>query len=226
MNRFSLSAKDTDSTGASHALLKFLLVAGGHAAILTLLLQASAVIKHGSVPMLASLMTVTVDLPARNVAAENLPRTAAPAPRPPANAAAGVVTYTAAAASPAAPPATSEPLVQASTAPAASATAAPAIPTPAPFSQASFDAAYLNNPEPAYPLASRRQGESGKVLLLVLVTPQGAPERVEIQHSSGFPRLDEAALAAVRKWRFVPARRGEQLVAASVVVPLTFRLDS
>ena len=91
---------------------------------------------------------------------------------------------------------------------------------------ARFDADYLNNPAPAYSLLSRRQGESGKVLLLVQVTAQGAAAQVEIKQSSGFPRLDEAALNAVRKWRFVPARRGDEAVAASVVVPITFRLDS
>lgn len=92
-------------------------------------------------------------------------------------------------------------------------------------SEAKFDADYLNNPAPVYSLMARRQGESGKVLLLVQVTAEGTAGRVEIQQSCGFPRLDEAALEAVRKWRFVPARRGEQAIAASVIVPLTFKLN-
>lgn len=89
---------------------------------------------------------------------------------------------------------------------------------------ARFDAGYLNNPAPAYPLLSRRQGEAGKVLLLVQVSAHGAAAQVEIKQGSGFSRLDQAALDAVRQWRFVPARRGDTAVAASVVVPITFRL--
>ncbi len=89
-----------------------------------------------------------------------------------------------------------------------------------------YDADYLNNPAPVYPILSRRRGEQGKVLLLVQVSAQGMAERVEIQESSGHTRLDSAALEAVKRWRFVPARRGDVAVAASVVVPIVFRLDS
>jgi protein TonB len=59
----------------------------------------------------------------------------------------------------------------------------------------------------------------------VRVTAQGASERVQVARSSGFPRLDQAASEAVRSWRFVPARRGEEAVAAEVLVPIVFRLD-
>jgi protein TonB len=45
---------------------------------------------------------------------------------------------------------------------------------------------------------------------------------VDIKQSSGFPRLDEAARAAVERWRFVPARQGTEAVEASVLVPLHF----
>ena len=89
-----------------------------------------------------------------------------------------------------------------------------------------YDADYLNNPAPVYPMLSRRRGEQGKVLLLVQVSAQGMAENVEIQEGSGYQRLDSAALEAVKRWRFVPARRGEEAVAASVVVPILFRLGS
>jgi protein TonB len=49
---------------------------------------------------------------------------------------------------------------------------------------------------------------------------------VELRESSGHPRLDDAAAAAVRRWRFVPARRGEQPVGAWVLVPISFNLRS
>lgn len=89
-----------------------------------------------------------------------------------------------------------------------------------------YDADYLNNPAPVYPILSRRRGEQGRVLLLVQVSAQGMAEKVEIQESSGHLRLDSAALEAVKRWRFVPARRGDETVAASVVVPILFRLGS
>lgn len=92
-------------------------------------------------------------------------------------------------------------------------------------SAARFDADYLNNPPPVYPVKSQRRREQGRVLLRVQVSAQGTAERVEIHASSGHVRLDSAALEAVKRWRFVPARRGDRAVAASVVVPIVFRLD-
>lgn len=107
---------------------------------------------------------------------------------------------------------------------------APAIvaaPAPAPaFVAARFDADYLDNPKPAYPHASRRLGEEGKVVLRVFVSAEGEAKRVEVKHSSGFQRLDQAAEEAVARWRFVPAKRGEQAVTAWVVVPIVFSLKS
>ncbi len=87
-----------------------------------------------------------------------------------------------------------------------------------------FRAAYLNNPPPPYPRSARRSGEQGTVTLRVHVSTDGLPTRVELERSSGSPVLDEAALAAVTGWRFVPARRGADPVAAWVIVPVIFRL--
>lgn len=89
-----------------------------------------------------------------------------------------------------------------------------------------FDAAYLNNPTPAYPPLSRRLSEQGRVLMRVYVDPQGAPAQVELRQSSGHPRLDSAAEAAVRHWRFVPARQGSDAIGAWVLVPISFSLRS
>lgn len=104
-----------------------------------------------------------------------------------------------------------------------------AAPTPAPapaLVDARFDADYLDNPKPLYPHASRRLGEEGKVVLRVFVSAEGDAKQVEVKHSSGFQRLDLAAEKAVARWRFVPARRGEQAVTAWVVVPIVFSLDN
>jgi protein TonB len=104
-----------------------------------------------------------------------------------------------------------------------------AAPTPAPalapVTAARFDADYLRNPAPTYPPMSRKFHEEGKVLLQVNVTATGMAEQVQIKQGSGYSRLDEAALNTVRQWRFTPARRGDEAVAASVVVPIVFRLE-
>ncbi|WP_412478318.1 TonB family protein [Azonexus sp. IMCC34839] len=103
---------------------------------------------------------------------------------------------------------------------------APAAPGPAaPVSAARFDAAYLHNPEPKYPPLSRRLGEEGKVLLKVRVTSEGLAAAVDLEKSSNFERLDEAAKQTVARWRFVPAKRGDQPIEASVIVPIVFRLE-
>jgi protein TonB len=96
---------------------------------------------------------------------------------------------------------------------------------PAAVTDARFDAAYLGNPEPVYPIASRRLGEEGKVRLRVKVRADGTAERVEISQSSGFDRLDEAARAAVERWRFIPARRGEDAIESWVIVLVRFSLQ-
>lgn len=85
-----------------------------------------------------------------------------------------------------------------------------------------FDLTYLDNPPPDYPRLSRRLGEQGKVILRVLVNAEGRAEQVEVHASSGHPRLDRAAVAAVRAWRFVPARRGAAAVAGWAQVPVNF----
>jgi protein TonB len=96
---------------------------------------------------------------------------------------------------------------------------------PVPVAAARFDVAYLHNPRPAYPPLSRRLGEEGRVLLRVRVGADGHPLAVDVDRSSSFERLDEAARRAVGNWRFVPARRGDEPVEGSVRVPVVFRLD-
>lgn len=107
----------------------------------------------------------------------------------------------------------------------AASSAQPREEPPAP-TQPRFDADYLNNPAPNYPAMSRRMREEGVVLVRVYVLPNGQPDVVELKRSSGSVRLDESALTAVKKWRFVPARRGAEAVAAWVVVPVAFSLTA
>lgn len=97
-------------------------------------------------------------------------------------------------------------------------------PAPPAVTPPRFDAAYLNNPVPAYPPLSRRLGERGRVLLRVYVRPDGSAREVHVHASSGYTRLDRAAKEAVEHWQFVPARRGDEPVGAWVLVPLSFML--
>ena len=93
---------------------------------------------------------------------------------------------------------------------------------PAPLVAARFDADYLHNPKPAYPAISRRRGEEGVVQLKVRISAQGDALNVTLAKSSGYNSLDAAAIEAVTHWRFVPARRGDEAVESSVIVPITF----
>jgi protein TonB len=88
------------------------------------------------------------------------------------------------------------------------------------------NAAYLRNPAPSYPLASRRAGEQGTVTLRVRVGRDGFASSVTVEQSSGSPHLDVAALEAVKAWRFTPARRGAEAVESWMLVPIVFRLES
>jgi protein TonB len=89
-----------------------------------------------------------------------------------------------------------------------------------------FGAAYLHNPAPTYPSSSRRAGEQGRVLLRVLVSTNGNAETVELENSSGFEKLDDAAMKAVKKWRFIPAKRSNEAISGYVIVPVKFSLES
>ncbi len=139
-----------------------------------------------------------------------------------------------AALSPPAPVATEQPI----TSPPTDVHAEPAdVPDPAPTQESThvarsapalvpptFSAAYLKNPPPEYPALARRRGQEGLVLLRVRVSESGSPAEVRIAESSGSTLLDNAALEAVERWSFVPARRGDQPIPAWVEVPVRFRL--
>lgn len=88
------------------------------------------------------------------------------------------------------------------------------------------DAAHLNNPAPQYPALSRRLGEQGRVMVDVYILPDGSVGEIKLNRSSGFPRLDAAALQAVKNWKFVPAKRGDKPIAFWYVQPVSFVLNN
>lgn len=89
----------------------------------------------------------------------------------------------------------------------------------------SGNADYLTNPAPAYPAISRRLGEEGKVVIRVLIGKNGRPQQGDIGQSSGYPRLDQAALHAVMAWRYVPGRRDGAAQDMWFNVPIQFALE-
>ena len=108
-------------------------------------------------------------------------------------------------------------------APVAAATAGP--PSPPVVQMPSSDADYLQNPKPAYPAISRRLNEQGRTTIRVLIGADGLPQRAEIGKSSGFSRLDDAALATVMRWRYVPGKRGGVAEAMWFNVPINWVLE-
>ena len=88
-----------------------------------------------------------------------------------------------------------------------------------------IDAKYLHTPKPDYPPAARRRGLEGTVLIRVLISPDGIPGEARLLGPSGTDVLDQAALAAVLRWRFTPAREGNLAIEHWVDIPITFRLD-
>jgi TonB family protein len=111
------------------------------------------------------------------------------------------------------------------------AAAAPAVdPTPAPAPVAlprSIPAAgvqFLVPPTPAYSRVSARMRESGNALIRVFIDEAGMPRHVQLAASTGFSRLDESALAAVRAARFKPYLENGVAVAGWASVPIEFEL--
>jgi len=79
---------------------------------------------------------------------------------------------------------------------------------------------------PRYPQESRRKHEQGTVVLMVLVGVDGRVADISIAQSSGFDRLDHAALSAVRQWRWSPTRKGGAPVMVRGLVEIPFILKS
>lgn len=84
---------------------------------------------------------------------------------------------------------------------------------------------YAESPKPLYPPEARRRGYQGEVVLKVEVLSSGWVGQVEVKTSSGHEILDRCALAAVKQWRFIPARKGEDAIPFWVNIPIKFQLQ-
>ena len=83
---------------------------------------------------------------------------------------------------------------------------------------------YAENPKPTYPQEARKKGYQGEVILKVEVLSNGRVGQVEVKRSSGYEILDRSAFAAVKEWRFVPAKKGENPISFWVNIPIKFQL--
>jgi len=108
------------------------------------------------------------------------------------------------------------------TPPAPAAAPAPATAVEEPVTEATANAAYLNNPAPDYPAAASRNGWGGTVVLRVKVSASGSALDVTVKKSSGRKVLDESAIAAVKNWTFVPSKRGGKPIDGWATVPIIF----
>lgn len=93
-----------------------------------------------------------------------------------------------------------------------------------PLIEPRVDATRQNNPAPIYPRTSLRRREEGRVILEVLILQDGTVGDIRIKHSSGYTRLDQAALKAVRRWRYSPARQGKRILDYWYQQPIVFAL--
>ncbi len=86
------------------------------------------------------------------------------------------------------------------------------------------EADYLEPLSPTYPPLSARLREQGRVVVKVLISADGRAQQAEVLTSSGYPRLDQAALASVRAARFRPAQRANTVQEGWYQVPVRFEL--
>ncbi len=118
-----------------------------------------------------------------------------------------------------------EPVTEAPAPPPADPAPAPPAPAPAPKVIPASAVQYLTAPELNYPAMSQRMGETGKVMVRVYISQSGEASEVQVHKGSGFKRLDEEAVRAVRKARFKPYTENGLPTAGWAFIPLSFDLE-
>jgi protein TonB len=206
-------------TGGQRALL----VAGiliAHIALVWGLMQVSAVREMvvASAPMMFSMVqpdTMPKPVPPPPTA-KPVPKVVAPTPIIAAESPAPAPFVTA-------PPEPVAPPAEVSEVASPSTVSAPPAPAPKIIPASAID--YLVPPPIEYPRASRKLREAGRVIVRVYVDEGGIPRATQVKRSSGFARLDEAALDAVQKARFKPYIEHGAAVAGWALIPVDFDLE-
>ncbi|MFT3819351.1 MAG: energy transducer TonB [Rubrivivax sp.] len=207
-------------------------IVGLHVLIGWVLLQARAAREavQSVAPVIVSVVesrTAAPPTPAPPLAVPPPPRpTAAPLPVPEVMVAPSPVPPNPAAITVAVAPPPPVPVTAVAPAVVPAAVAAPVVVAPGPRQIPSSAVQYLVPPPLEYPRASRREREEGEVLVRVLIDEGGLPRQVEVARSSGFPRLDAAAVTAARKAKFKPHIDAGRAVEAWATISLTFALEA
>jgi protein TonB len=103
--------------------------------------------------------------------------------------------------------------------------AAPAPPPTGPVAVGNLNERLLEGSPPRYPMESRRKHEQGTVVVRLLIGTDGRVTDIAIAQSSGFTRLDQAALQAIRGWRWRPIIRDGQPVEVRGLYSMPFTLN-
>jgi protein TonB len=80
-------------------------------------------------------------------------------------------------------------------------------------------------PPPTYPRTARAKNQQGTVTLLVVIREDGQVTTVQVHASSGHKKLDDAALTAVRTWKYVPATAAGQPHASVILQSIVFEIE-
>ncbi|WP_041489834.1 energy transducer TonB [Burkholderia ambifaria] len=217
-------------------------VAVGVLAAHAIMLTAAWLHRNAPPPKSVEVQSITAQLItpapiAQQVAAESIPQPAPPKPTPRVKPKVEPKPVQKAA-KPAPQPVAQSPAPSPTPAPAADPTPAPAAPsaaapaaTPSPARETMQVSAPKNVPtlqcnfvKPDYPSMSRRRGESGTAYVHFVVGVTGKIESVELQKSSGYPRLDDAALDAMRSTTCRPYIENGQAIRAARTQPYNFGL--
>jgi len=97
-----------------------------------------------------------------------------------------------------------------------------ALPRPGEFVYYEVAPVAVEKVQPEYPPIAQQAGMEATVLLQVLVGRDGRVQNVTVEHSA--PMFDEAAVSAVRRWRFSPALSSGHPVAVWIALPVRFTL--
>lgn len=100
-----------------------------------------------------------------------------------------------------------------------------APPSSGPVTVGDLDERLLEGRPPRYPMESRRKKEQGTVVVRLLIGTDGRVQQISIAQSSGFDRLDQAALQAIRTWRWQPTIRDGQPVEVRGLYSMPFALQ-